>query len=85
MTRPRGLWDAKNGAALATLTGHTQAVSSAVFSPDGSRVVTASWDNTARLWDAMTGAALATLTGHKKAVFNRDVQPGRQPRRHSVQ
>ena len=37
---------------------------SAAFSPDGSRVVTASYDNTARLWDAMTGAALATLSGH---------------------
>jgi WD40 repeat protein len=22
------------------------------FSPDGSRIVTASWDNTARIWDA---------------------------------
>ena len=26
-------------------------VVSAAFSPDGKRVVTASWDNTARVWD----------------------------------
>src|SRR5712671_1327958 len=31
------------------LTGHTAAVSSAAFSPDGKRIVTASSDNTARL------------------------------------
>jgi hypothetical protein len=46
-----------------------------VFSPDGSRVVTAG-DNTGRLWDATTGAALATLMGHTDwvhtAVFSPD-------------
>ena len=41
------MWDAKTGAAVATLSGHTEAVNSAAFSPDGSRVVTASWDKTA--------------------------------------
>jgi WD40 repeat protein len=58
------------------LSGHTKPVWSAVFSPDGSRVVTASDDNTARLWDVTTGAALATLSGHTEAVrsaaFSRD-------------
>ena len=62
------LWDAKTGAALATLSGHTDVVNSAVFSSDGSRVVTGSHDSTARLWDATTGAALATLSGHAGLV-----------------
>jgi WD40 repeat protein len=34
---------------------HGDSVSSAQFSLDGQRVVTASWDETARLWDAATG------------------------------
>jgi len=34
------------------------------FSPDGTRVVTASVDATARLWDAKDGTPLATLQGH---------------------
>lgn len=36
---------------LVTLSGHESWVSSASFSPDGSKVVTASGDNTARIWD----------------------------------
>ena len=30
--------------------GHTNAVSSAIFSPRGKRIATASWDGTARVW-----------------------------------
>ena len=42
-TTPRGLWDAASGKAVATLEGHTGWVVSAAFSPDGRRIVTASW------------------------------------------
>jgi TPR repeat protein len=62
------LWDAKTGASLAVLQGHTSPVNSAAFSPDGARVVTASWDKTARQWDAKTGASLAVLQGHAGSV-----------------
>ena len=34
--------------------GHDSAVTSAAFSPDGTRIVTASADQTARLWNAAT-------------------------------
>ena len=40
-----------------TLAGHTAAVTSVAFSPDGSRVLTGSQDNTVKLWDAATNAA----------------------------
>lgn len=46
---------------LAILTGHTREVYSAAFSPDGTLIVTASQDRTARVWDAATGASLAEL------------------------
>jgi len=46
------VWDAKTGAEVLTLRGHTSAVHSASFSPDGTRIVTAGGDRTARVWDA---------------------------------
>ena len=40
---------------------------SAVFSPDGTRVVTASGDKTARVWDARTGAPVGAPLQHADA------------------
>ena len=45
--------------------GHDATVNSAAFSPDGTRIVTGSWDNTARVWDAATAKQLAVLRGHE--------------------
>ena len=46
-----------------TLRGHGGGVESASFSADGSRIVTGSWDKTAKVWDAKTGEVLLTLNG----------------------
>jgi WD40 repeat protein len=53
---------------LRELRGHGGAVTSAAFSPDGARIVTASFDQTARVWDADSGQMLRELKGHSRAV-----------------
>lgn len=59
------------------LKGHSKAVATAVFSPNGRYLVTASSDQTARVW-SVTGRLIATLRGHKDfirtAVFSKDNQ-----------
>ena len=57
---------------------------SAAFSPDGSRIVTASKDRTARIWDTATGKEIAVLRGHVNFVIFRRLQPRRLAHRHGV-
>jgi WD40 repeat protein len=56
------------GGDVITLSGHTDYVNSVSFSPNGSRIVTGSYDNTAKVWDAQTGAPLLNLKGHTDGV-----------------
>ncbi len=53
--------DAGSGKEVLTLKGHVYGVSSIAFSPDGSRIVSGSWDNMAKIWDAVTGTKPTTL------------------------
>nr|MDZ8059445.1 ribosome assembly protein 4 [Nostoc sp. EkiNYC01] len=52
-----------------TLTGHSSAVISVVFSPDGKTLASGSLDKTIKLWDVSTGKAIKTLTGHSSSVL----------------
>lgn len=45
------MWNAKNGSFIAKLLEHTSSVQSATFNFDRSRVLTASWDSTAKVWN----------------------------------
>jgi len=48
-------------------------VGSAAFSPDGKRIVTASWDHTALLWEVF--ANTQELVSHAKAAIPRCLTP----------
>ena len=57
------------------LKGHTNAVTSVAVTPDGTRIVTGSDDDTARVWDATTGKELLQLKGHTGNVRSLTVTP----------
>jgi WD40 repeat protein len=45
------VWDVGSEELLARLVGHRERVSAVWFSPDGSELLTGSWDETLRLWN----------------------------------
>jgi len=69
------IWDAHTGQRLFNPLRHGARVPSAQFSPDGLRVVTASWDKTARVWDARTGKPLTDPLPHGDAVSSACFSP----------
>jgi WD40 repeat protein len=57
------------GKLLVDLDKHSYNVWNAVFSPDGSKILTTSWDKTAKLWN-LNGDILADLNYHTDLVFS---------------
>ena len=77
VTSSIGLWvyDAQTYEALTLFTGHTDIVSSAAYSPDGTTLASGSWDNTIRLWNTKTGQHKKTLSGHTDRVVSVSFSP----------
>ena len=51
-----------------TLAGHTDSIKSVAISPDGSKVITGSLDNTAKIWNISDGSLVTTLSGHEGGI-----------------
>jgi WD40 repeat protein len=64
------LWDMTRGKLKMILKGHTRAVPSTSFSPDGKTLASVSWDKTVKLWDVPSGKEKITLEGHTDRVFS---------------
>lgn len=61
------------------LTGHKQSVSAVGWSPDGTQVLTGSYDGTARIWSAAPlpnfGSDIRVLAGHTRPTASMDWSP----------
>lgn len=58
---------------VATLKGHTEIVYAVAFSPDGTQVLTGSFDKTVKLWETATGKEIKTFagpSGHQNLVLS---------------
>ena len=81
------LWDvadpSRSRPAGQPLVGHTAAIVSSTFSPDGRQLATASADGVVRVWDMATTVSVSRpFVGHTGGVTGVSVQPRRPPPGH---
>jgi WD40 repeat protein len=70
------LWNTADGQLVRVLAGHANSLTGGIcFSPDGTKLLTASMDQTARLWDLKTGTSLVVLRGHNDALAEVSFSP----------
>ncbi len=62
------VWEADTGKVLLSLDGHTSTVVGLAFSPDDSKLASASYDRTVKLWDMASGRELYDFKGHTDAL-----------------
>jgi WD40 repeat protein len=62
------IFDAADGRVLHACAGHNALITRLCFSPDGTRLASASFDKTVKLWDTRTGHEVLTLKGHTAEV-----------------
>jgi WD40 repeat protein len=69
------IWDAETGAMLRQFSEHASTVASIEWDSLGRRVLTASYDSTARIHDAETGDCLMTFAGKTKILRHAALSP----------
>jgi len=70
-----GYWDHRMNTHLLSLSGHKSVVRAAAFSPDGTRIVTASDDKTVRQWDAGAGQEIVSFQIDADSVTSAEFSP----------
>ncbi len=66
---------------VATLKGHTEIVYAVAFSPDGTHILTGSFDKTLKLWETATGKEIKTFggaAGHQNLILSVAFSPDGQ-------
>ncbi|ODV88444.1 hypothetical protein CANCADRAFT_146499 [Tortispora caseinolytica NRRL Y-17796] len=62
------VWEWQSESYILKQQGHYDAMSALVYSPDGSKLITASDDGKVKVWDTVTGFSIVTFSEHSSAV-----------------
>ena len=69
------LWEPETRTVVRSFIGHTDVISSILFSSDGKSVVSTSWDGSLRVWDVGTGLMLKKFQPSKSALYTAIFSP----------
>jgi len=62
------LWDIASEEKKEVFRGHFHLISSLMYTPDGSMIISGSYDHTMRSWDITDGQTINTFKGHKDRI-----------------
>jgi len=69
------IWDADTWAEIQVFLAHTSGSWESALSADGSRLVTAGFEGSAKVWEIPSGEPIATLYDHKANVIVVEISP----------
>ena len=72
------VWNIATGQRVKVIPGHSDEVLSLVYSRDGQRLLSSSYDKTARLWDVESGQEIRKFVGHTWWVWSAEFSPDEQ-------
>lgn len=64
------LYEVNSGQLIRELVGHRDVLYAAEFSPDGTKIATAGYDQKINIWNTDSGDPIVTLKGHNGAIFD---------------
>lgn len=62
------IWEWQSESYILKQQGHYDAINSLVYSPDGSKIITAADDGKIKVWDSVSGFCMVTFTEHTSGV-----------------
>lgn len=62
------IWDTTTGNLLHSMSDHASPVTSVSYSPNGTQIISGSWDKTIKVWEASSGNLLRTIRAHDDRV-----------------
>ena len=69
------IWELRCFIAPNVLKGHSHYINAVAITPDGTRIVTGSDDNTARMWNLKTGDCERVFEGHSDTILAVTITP----------
>ena len=71
----KSILQSPNTSFIQTLVGHSSGVTTVSITPDGSKIISGSFDKTIKIWNINTGEELKTLVGHSSFVTTVSITP----------
>ena len=69
------IWNVSSRKVIQRLKGHSARLSNVIYTADGKKIISSSWDKTIRIWDLKNPEQVSVLSDHTERVSDIDLSP----------